>query len=215
VARGWLDHSQQHTQPRARALAGPLVIGVLESVRHLRSYPDGRALLKYTVRFAAAGGPEHDAQVFTVSGTALFPVAEVEYHKEGALVPVRYEPGQPTNAVVVVDADPEAVRRATSQYLLASGRATPREVSIRDKGVLATGVVLASRPTGQLVGRDAVVQTQVQVTRADQSTFQVVTTQPVAQSGIPRTMPGSVVDVRYLPHDEQAAVVDFEPNTQT
>jgi len=196
---------------KVRASSGPLVVGVLTSVHQDGMSKSGLPLLKYAVRFTVDGGPETDAQQVVGRGSEYFRMTDMDRLKPGTLVPVRYDPTNPTNALLALRADPKAVRQATNQYLLDSGRATSQDVHIRDNGVLATGVVLASHPTGRLVDEAAVVLTQVEVTCRDQTTFQVTTTQPVTQRGIPQTVPGSVVKVFYLPHDKQAAVVDFEP----
>jgi len=90
-----------------------------------------------------------------------------------------------------------------------SGQITAQEASIRSDGVQASGVVLASRPTGQIADGMAVIDLQVQVTRPDGTTFQAEKTQAAAQEEVPFTVPGSVVRVFYPPYDERDVVFEL------
>lgn len=184
---------------------GPLVIGVLESFAQTGWYVNDQPQIAFTVRFVTRDGEE-----VTATDKRIVMLAELPLLKNGIEVPVRYDPAQPRNIMLADEADPDELRGAKDTHDVATGRLTQETVALKNNGIDARGVVLASRPTGEIDHGSARIEMQLRVTRPNGSTFDVTTTKAVPQHALAFTVPGSVVHVFYLPHDEQHVAVGAE-----
>lgn len=84
--------------------------------------------------------------------------------------------------------------------------AAPASLSGRTQ---AQGVVLSSRPTGNIINGEGEMILNLKVTRPDGSAWETTVTKPVPHGSLSFTQPGSVVHVYYLPDNEQDIVIGF------
>ncbi len=184
---------------------GPLVIGVLESLEQTGTFVNEQPQVEFTVAFTTV-----DGRRVTGSDRRLVPLTELPLFSTGIEVPIRYDPARPGSIMLADRASPGEVRDAKDKHDIATGRLTQETVDLKNNGIDARGVVLASRPTGEIDHGSARIEMQLRVTRPNGSTFDVTTTKAVPQHALAFTVPGSVVHVFYLPHDEQHVAVGAE-----
>ncbi|MEU4806523.1 hypothetical protein [Actinosynnema sp. NPDC023587] len=143
----------------------------------------------------------------TLPGTArqLVDLTDMAVVRIGASLPVRYLPDG--RAVLATDAAPDELQNALDHVHLAKGLITPQQLHISRHGVDAQAVVLAVVPTGEVRHDRSVVALTLRVTRPDHAMFDVTQQKAVPAGAVHQLQPGSVVRVKYLPHDESEVVV--------
>lgn len=57
------------------------------------------------------------------------------------------------------------------------------------------------------------IRIELRVTRADGSVFDIVQEKPLEPEFLPKTQPGMVIDVQYLPHDETEVLLAVRANS--
>ena len=115
--------------------------------------------------------------------------------------------GTPTVETAIVNG--VALNQTEFQHDLATGQITQQLADIRKTGIPTKGVILSSKPTGNIVNGEGEIALQVRVTRPDGSTYEVAITKHIPQNGMPFTVPGSVVHVFYKPDNEQNIMIGF------
>ncbi|MEV0678988.1 hypothetical protein AB0I60_20965 [Actinosynnema sp. NPDC050436] len=143
----------------------------------------------------------------TLPGTArqLVDLTDLAAVRVGATLPVRYLPDG--RAALATDASPDELQAALDQVHLAKGLITPQQLHIARAGVDAQAVVLSMAPTGEVRHDRSVVVLTLRVTRPDRAMFDVTQQKAVPASSLGQLQPGSVVRVKYLPHDQSEVVV--------
>ncbi|MCL2760075.1 MAG: DUF3592 domain-containing protein [Desulfuromonadales bacterium] len=190
-----------------QAKNGPLVVGRVVSVKPTTDADmDGKKIYEVSIQFTTQAG----RAVIAVSRQAVSPADLPRLQNPDMALPLRYDPNNPQDIMIDNHADPEEVRKAMNKYAVAAGLTTQEAVDIRDNGVQATGVVIQSKPSGNVVNGASEMVLTIRVTRPDNTgTYDVTTTKNVMQSAIPFTTPGSMVHVFYMPDNEQNVVVTF------
>jgi ribosomal protein S27AE len=102
-----------------------------------------------------------------------------------------------------------ALNKTEFQRDLATGQITQELADIRENGIPTKGVILSSKPTGNIVNGEGEIALQVKVTRPNGTAYEVAVTKHVPQSGMAFTVPGSVVHIFYKPGDEQNIMIGF------
>lgn len=146
-----------------------------------------------------------DGRTFPGTARQIVPLTDLAVVQVGATLPVRYLPDG--RAALATDAGPDELQAALDQVQLARGLVTPQQVHVSRAGVDAQAVVLAMAPTGEVRHDRSVVRLTLRVTRPDRTMFDVAQQKAVPASAVPQLQPGSVVRVKYLPHDESEVVV--------
>jgi len=147
-----------------------------------------------------------DGRTFRAEAKQLVDLTEMSAVQPGALLPVRYRPGD-NRVVLATDANPAELQQVLDQIHLAKGLITPRQLQISQQGLETRAVVLSMTPTGEIRGDRAVVSLGMRVTRPDGSTFDVVQEKAFTPELAAQVQPGAVVRVRYLAHDESEVVI--------
>ncbi|MDA3642665.1 hypothetical protein LZ318_38925 [Saccharopolyspora indica] len=154
-----------------------------------------------------------DGTTFRGSARQIVLVHEAGAVQAGAKMPVRYLPGSADGKVVLAtDASQQELQAAFNRIRVATGEMTPRQLDIAERGVPGRAVVLSAQPTGEIHRDRAVIRIELRVTRADGTTFDVAQEKALAPEFLPKTQPGMVIDVIYLPHDESEVVLSVRAN---
>jgi len=114
-----------------------------------------------------------------------------------------------------LDADATDVQQAQTLYGLATGTTTQQAVNVTNdpNHVDAQGVIISSRPTGTMVDGKTEMELHIMVTRPDGTQYEAAITKNVPQVALPQLVAGSIVQVSYLPTDEQYLVLSINAGT--
>ncbi|MDR2209053.1 MAG: hypothetical protein LBE22_08805 [Azoarcus sp.] len=182
---------------------GPLVFGTLVSMNPTGAQMEGKPLIELILRFNTVEGQQ-------VIASHCRPASDEQIHPE-TIFPLRYNPEDPEQIVTGFrdgDQDKATLHRALQEYMISNGRITQEEADMMDRGVAATGVILSAKPTGNIVNGHEEMALHVKVTRPDDGgTYDATTKKPIRQSALAFIQPGSVVDVHYMPENEENIVV--------
>ncbi|MCL2760875.1 MAG: DUF3592 domain-containing protein [Desulfuromonadales bacterium] len=199
----------------------PLVMGMLKSV----SPGTGSGHFLF-VQFTTLDGQQITASEFATIGIARMGMAQ--FHP-GLRLPVRYNPAKPKEMKIEWYKDPNRIRInlpfgssisyskpnsdgiSVGDQILVTEQITQQALDIMDNPnhVETKGVILESKPTGNIVDGNGEIWQHIKVTRPDGSTYDVSVTAGVPQSGISFTAPGSIVHVLYMPYDEKNVVIGW------
>ena len=205
----WVIGSVSNHAGSKKVKGGPLVVGELLSAERTGWRVNDNPQVQLTFRFRTQPGYAHDGLEVTATCKVVVSDSELAHLDPGDLLPLRYDPDNPQDVMIDTDVDHDTLQQAFNQHRVATGKMTPRALDNSQNGVQANGVVLASRPTGEVVDGSARIELQLRVTRPDGTVFDVTTVKTVDGSVVSRTIPGNVLPVFYLPHDEQDVVVGF------
>ncbi|MCL2162276.1 MAG: hypothetical protein FWH56_10400 [Betaproteobacteria bacterium] len=193
------------TEHFAKMENGPFVFGKLISANPTGKQAKAGPIMEFILQFHTVEG-----QQVTVS----YQKAALEEFQPGTLFPLRYNPEEPELIIVgfamgAYEADAEIVERAINAYMMAEGLTTQEELDMKEHGVKTVGVVLSVQPTGSIVNGYEEMALHVKVTRSENgSTYDVTVKKPIQQSSLPLVQPGSVVDVYYMPDNDENIFVD-------
>jgi hypothetical protein len=210
--RGEKQLAQQGSQAMAEILSADQ--GVV-AVTHGADTVVGNTELswKLTLRVAPAGGSPFEAEL-----KGLWP--QLSPPQVGTIVPVRYDPADTSR--VVLDQDPEALRRANAQFasglvktgMLQSGRsaadadAVASDEFLAETGTLAKAIVKQVTDTGKTGAYDShELELQLDVTMPDGSAYAATLRKLVGPMAMWRYTAGSAVNVAVDPNDHTRAVV--------
>ncbi|MBW4717962.1 hypothetical protein [Saccharothrix obliqua] len=146
-----------------------------------------------------------DGRTLPATARELVDLTDLAAVQVGSTLPVRYLPDG--RASIAADAPPHVLQDALDRVQLAKGLVTEKQLHIARAGVDAQAVVLAMNPTGEVRLDRSVVRLALRVTRPDGSRFDVTQEKAVPPTAVPQLQAGSVVRVKYLPHDESEVTV--------
>ncbi|WP_018684457.1 hypothetical protein [Actinokineospora enzanensis] len=146
-----------------------------------------------------------DGRTFDATTRQIIDLTQLGTVQSGAMLPVRYLPDN--SVTLAVDATQAELQAVVNQIQLAKGHITAKQLHIAEHGLDAAAVVLAMVPTGEIRGDRAVVDLTLRVTRADNTMFDLTQQKAIPPALVPRVQPGSVVQVKYLPHDESEVTI--------
>jgi hypothetical protein len=194
--------------PRARTIGGvprefrdaPIGIGtVVGATRTGRSVNDQPEL---AIELRVDTG---DGRTFPAVARQVVDVTELAAVRPDAILPVRYL--SDGRVVLATDARPPELQAALDRVHMAKGWLTPRQLHIAEHGVDASAVVVSSTPAGPTGDGRLGTHLRLLVTRPDGSTFELTQEKKLPPASVAQVLPGMVVRVRYLPHDESDVAV--------
>ncbi|WP_035303843.1 hypothetical protein [Actinokineospora inagensis] len=146
-----------------------------------------------------------DGRSFAGTARQIVDLTDLGAVQPGAMLPVRYLPDG--SVALATDAAREELQAVLNRVQLAKGHITPKQLQIAEHGLDASAVVLAMAPTGEIRDGRSVATVTLRVTRADRTMFDVTQQKALPPSAVPQVQPGSVVRVKYLPHDESEVAI--------
>jgi hypothetical protein len=185
---------------------GPVVLGTVVSVQPTGTRVNGQPLLKITLEFGT-----FDGRNVRACDSRVVSFTELAKIQPGATLPMRYNPKNPQQIMVVKDASPEMLQNAFDAHRLKTGQVSQEMLDIRRQGVKASGVVLSAQPTGNIINGCAEISLHLKVSRPENGgKFEATVLKPVEQSLLSQVQPGSVIDVFYMPGNEKNLVIGLK-----
>jgi len=177
-----------------------LGIGTLVSARPTGTTINDQPILELVLDVETGDGP-----VFRASTRELIDVGTLPQLVPGVTIAVRYLPDGR------IGIDPSASEESMTDILAAKrmreGKLTAQQLRVAKEGVPAQAVVMGFRPTGEVLGGEAIIHLDLRVTRPDGSSFEASRELPLPAVALPGLQPGSIVEARYLPGDEANVAV--------
>jgi len=149
---------------------------------------------------------------FTVDGRAVTAsddrVLQRLLVKPGTLIQARYNLKNPREVLIGVDASGAELQRAYDAWCIATSKVTQEVLDVVEKGVRAQGVVISAQPTGIIVRGCGEMALHVQVSSGPHSdSWGITVTKVIPREALHEVQPGRVLDVFYLPGDENHLVI--------
>jgi len=151
-----------------------------------------------------------DGQLMTVNiRDWLLGIEKIESHIQPCKpIPLRYNPANPKQVALAFDEETETLQRALNMHWATGGLLTQKEIDISEHGVKAKGVILSAQPTGNIINNCGEMALQVEVTRPGNGrTYHVSKNMAVSQNMLPLIQPGNMVEVFYMPENENVIVI--------
>ncbi|MCL2091615.1 MAG: DUF3592 domain-containing protein [Micrococcales bacterium] len=183
----------------ANVKTGPLVIGTVVETEQTGLRINDQPQLEVTLQFTTVDGRQ-----VTASDHKVIPLHQLALVQPGASLPLRYDPQNPEKIMIETSADQAALQQAYDAQRLASGEVTQESLYIARNGVRAQGVVLSTQPTGNIVGGCGEMLLHVRVAGSQHGdSYDTTVTKAIPQNVLHRVQPGSVIEVYYIPGNEQ------------
>ena len=192
--------------PIFKAAKGPVVIGKILEIKlsKLIAPQTFERLFILTVQFETVDGQ----QVVASGDLVIYPEDQVLF-QPGSSVALRYDP---ENTKQINISDNKDLERVLDEYRV-ERRGGSDEILTVKYGVKATGVILSSQPTGNIVNGCEEMALQLKVSRPDGETYEVTINKTVSQDDLPSAQPGSEVKVYYSQWDEKDIAILFQSET--
>ncbi|APE37754.1 hypothetical protein BOX37_31735 [Nocardia mangyaensis] len=187
--------------------AGELGIGTITAFRQTGVSVNDQPQVRIDFRVEGA-----DGKVFDSQATMIVPLTELALLQPGVVLPVRYLPGRTDKVEVDRSGDAGAAQRAMNESLIRKGITTRGKLDIAERGLCAQAVVRSLDVSGRIRGGYTEVTLGLVVTRPDASTFQTRVGKYLPPSAIGHVQIGRVIQVRYLPGNEQEVVIALPVN---
>lgn len=185
---------------------GILVIGTIVSLERTGTLVNNQPQVDITIKFTTTDGKE-----ITASQRRIVPLTDIPQVQPEMMVPIRYDPNNPQKIMIDMDSDQTALQDAYDNLMVREGIASEESINIAKYGVKTKGVILSSKPTGNIINDMGEITLHIKVTRPDYGDpFETTVNKTVPQKMLLSTLPGSVVDVYYLPEDEKNIVIAFK-----
>ena len=197
---------------KQKAQGWPLVIGTLNSIQQTGMFVNEQPQCLLTIPFTTLQGQR-------VTGTVkkVLALTQLASFQPGLALPLRYNPAQPDKIALALDADPNELQQAQAQYGLAMGTTTQEALNVANNPnrVNAQGIILSAQPTGRIVNGLTEMALRIMVTRPDMdgTRYEATITKNVPQAVLPQLAVGSIVQVTYVPTDEQNIALSLNAGT--
>jgi len=185
---------------------GILVIGKIVSLERTGTLVNHQPQVDIAIKFTTNEGEE-----ITASERRIVSLTDLPQVQPDMMVPIRYDPSNPQKIKIDMDSEQADLQDAFNKLMVAEGKASEESINIAKYGVKTKGVILSSKPTGNIINDMGEITFHIKVTRPDyDDTFETTVNKPVPQNMLPSTLPGSVIDVFYLPEDEKNIVIGWK-----
>ncbi|MET9490327.1 hypothetical protein [Nocardia sp. NPDC006630] len=187
---------------------GPIGLGTVESVRNtgvsLNEQPQVR------IDFRVEGV---DGKTFPAYAKMIVPFTELALLRPGVVLPVRYLPDRPGRVEIDLSGNSAAAQDAMNQAMIRKGITTEAKLNIARNGIPAQAVVRALSVPGEIRDGHPRLDLTLIVTRPDGSNFEARTEKFLPPTQVGLVQIGRVVQVHYLPQNEQDLVISLPVNT--
>ncbi|MBB5916561.1 hypothetical protein BJY24_005473 [Nocardia transvalensis] len=186
---------------------GLLGIGTVTSFRQTGLTVNDQPQLR--IEFSVEGA---EGEVFDSVAKAIIPLTELGLLRPGVVLPVRYLPGRTDKVELDLSGDSAQAQRAMNEAMIRKGFTTAAKIDIAGRGVAAQAVVQSLSVPGEIRDGYARIELGLAVTRPDGSTFTTRAEKFLPPSSVANVQVGRVVQVHYLPDDEQEVVIAIPLN---
>ncbi|MFD3510693.1 hypothetical protein [Nocardia sp. NPDC058666] len=153
-----------------------------------------------------------DGKVFDSHAKMIVPLTELALLQPGVVLPVRYLPGRTDKVEIDRSGDNGAAQRAMNESLIRKGITTRGKLDIAERGIAAQAVVRSLDVPGHIRGGYTQIGLGLVVTRPDGTTFETRAEKYLPPTAIASVQVGRIVQVHYLPGDDQEVVIALPVN---
>ncbi|MDV7356097.1 hypothetical protein R4282_24160 [Rhodococcus oxybenzonivorans] len=186
---------------------GSVGIGTVRAVRQtgmtLNDQPEVRIDL---------GVEDADGKTFESHAKIIVPLTELALLRPGVVLPVRYVPGRTDKVEIDRSGDTAAVTEAWNHTMIRQGVTSVDKLDIAARGVAAQAVVQSLSVPGEIRNGHPKVHLGLVVSRPDGSTFTTRVEKFLPSRSVAHVQVGRVLDVHYLPANEQEVVLALPVN---
>ncbi|AXK87240.1 hypothetical protein SAMN05421776_103437 [Nocardia farcinica] len=187
--------------------AGLTGLGTVKSVRQTGVQVNDQPQVR--IEFGVEGA---DGKVFDATARLVVPLTELALLRPGVVLPVRYLPHRTDTVQVDLSGDTAEAQRVMNQSMIRKGFTTAAKLDIAARGIAAQAVVQSLAVTGRIREGYAEVRIGLAVTRPDGSTFTTRTEKFLPPAGVANVQVGRIVQVHYLPENENEVVLSIPVN---
>ncbi|MFI1916292.1 hypothetical protein [Nocardia sp. NPDC020380] len=182
-------------------------LGTIESFAQTGVYLNEQPQVKITFRVEGAHG-----ETFPAQARMIVPLTELALLRPGVVLPVRYLPERPGRVEVDMSGNTAAAQEAMNQAMIRKGFTTQAKLDIARRGIAAQAVVRALSVPGEIRDGHTRVNLELVVNRPDGSTFATHMDKFLQPALVGRVQVGRIVQVHYLPENEQEVVLSLPVN---
>ncbi|RJO76855.1 hypothetical protein D5S18_11585 [Nocardia panacis] len=153
-----------------------------------------------------------DGETFDAHAKMIVPLTEISLLQPGVVLPVRYRPDHRDRVEIDLSGDRAAAQQAMNAAMIGKGFTTPAKLDIAARGVAAQAVVRELAVPGEIRDGHTKVELELAVTRPDGTIFATRVNKFLSPTAIGQVQVGRIVQVRYLPGDEQEVVLVLAVN---
>lgn len=186
---------------------GEIGIGTVTSFRQTGVSVNDQPQVRIEFRVEGA-----DGKVFDSHAKMIVPLTELALLQPGVVLPVRYLPGRTDKVEVDRSGDAGAAQRAMNESLIRKGITTRGKLDIAERGLAAQAVVRRLDVPGRIRGGYTEIVLGLVVTRPDGTTFETSVEKYLPPSAIGAVQVGRILQVHYLPGNEQEVVISLPVN---
>ncbi|WP_225725874.1 MULTISPECIES: hypothetical protein [unclassified Nocardia] len=185
----------------------PIGLGTITSFRQTGLTVNDQPQVR--IEFSVEGA---HGEAFESHAKMIVPLTELALLKPGVVLPVRYLPGRPERVEVDSSGDRAAAQRVLDEAMIRKGITTRAKLDIAARGTAAQAVVRALDVSGEIRDGHTLVVLDLVVTRPDGTTFRTRAEKFLSPKAIGLVQVGRIVQVRYLPDNEQDVVLALPVN---
>ncbi|MEU6584244.1 hypothetical protein [Nocardia sp. NPDC046763] len=187
---------------------GLVGLGTVQGVRQTGVYLNEQPQVRIDFRVEGA-----DGKVFASHAKMIVPLTQLALLRPGVVLPVRYLPDRLEKVEVDLSGDTSAAQEAMNAANIRKGFTTPAKIDIARRGIAAQAVVRSLSVPGEIRDGHSRLDLVLVVTRPDGSTFEARTEKFLPPAAVSMVQVGRVVNVHYLPENEQEVVLSLPVNT--
>ncbi|MFJ9367567.1 hypothetical protein ACIRRA_24525 [Nocardia sp. NPDC101769] len=187
---------------------GMVGLGTIEGVRQTGVYLNEQPQVRIDFRVEGA-----DGKVFASHAKMIVPLTQLALLRPGVVLPVRYLPDRLEKVEVDLSGDTSAAQEAMNAANIRKGFTTPAKIDIARRGIAAQAVVRSLSVPGEIRDGHSRLDLMLVVTRPDGSSFEARTEKFLPPAAVSMVQVGRVVNVHYLPENEQEVVLSLPVNT--
>jgi hypothetical protein len=150
-----------------------------------------------------------DMSEFTGELKMLVPHHELDAVRPGALLPVIYEPSDPTRLYLVPEDRIAEAQQVLQRQQVQLGLADPRAAEVYDRGVPVTGVVMSMTPTGEIRHGQTGLETVLRFTNPHGVMVERSKRMFLPSSSLELVGVGRQVNLRVLPEDDTQLALEL------
>lgn len=186
---------------------GLIGLGTVEGISHTGVTLNDQPQVRIQLRVEAA-----DGKVFPSHAKMVVPLTELALLRTGVVLPVRYLPGRTDRVEIDLSGDNAAAQDAMNNAMIRKGITTPAKLDIARRGIGAQAVVRSLSVPGEIRDGHPRLDLVLLVTRPDGTRFEARTEKFLPPTQVGQVQIGRVVQVHYLPENEQELVISLPLN---
>lgn len=186
---------------------GLIGIGTVRSIRQTGVQVNDQPQVR--IEFSVEGV---DGKIFTSAAKMIVPLTELALLQPGVVLPVRYLPHRTDKVEVDLSGDSAAAQQMVNASMIRKGVTTKEKLDIAARGIPAQAVVQTLSVPGEIRDGHSRVELGLVVTRPNGTIFATKVDKFLPPTAVGRVQVGRILQVHYLPENEQEVVLALPVN---